>query len=471
MIDFLSRQTVFLSIRLLIPLAEWLRSSILKMYRAFPFKSVLDYFYLRSSTLQFLFAYQLNPAETNNKPTFELTAQHLARIASFELEELSVRTADGFLLTMHHVQSSNAKSKNKNKNKNKSKSKTNNDKAQVLIIHALMQSSNTFLLGGSTSLVAVLLNAGYDVWLGNCRGNMYSEKHERYGVKDKRYWDFSIDELAKFDLPAMVNTIRVQDQTSSSSSSLVLLGFSQGSAIIAAALASKHIKTHDIAAFIALAPAIKVKGLSHNFLADLVQARSHLLLGNTSCLSSTLLWREFLSPKAFSALNVVAMEYLFGWHSRNISLDRRVQFFQHIFSNTSAKIVKHWFQIIACNDGIVSEYDDNNKNKSRSRSNQRHARTSSRPWLLSWLKNTDKNSEFEGKNEENLYDISAITCPIAVFAGSADHLIDPMYIQNKNSNCILTHIEEGYEHLDMIWGDSAHEKIFPKVVEVIDAVV
>ena len=61
--------------------------------------------------------------------------------------------------------------------------------------------------------------------------------------------------------------------------------------------------------------------------------------------------------------------------------------------------------------------------------------------------------------------------PSAHALESADHLIDPMYIQNKNSNCILTHIEEGYEHLDMIWGDSAHEKIFPKVVEVIDAVV
>ena len=84
---------------------------------------------------------------------------------------------------------------------------------------------------------------------------------------------------------------------------------------------------------------------------------------------------------------------------------------------------------------------------------------------------TNRFDELVRRENENAYDVSAITCPIAVFAGSNDHLIDPMYIQNNNTSCILTHIEEGYEHLDMIWADSAHKKIFPKIVEVVDALV
>ena len=467
MIDFLSRQAIFFSLRLLIPFAEWLRSSILKIYVVFPFKTTLDYFYLRSRTLQYLFAYQFNPAEKNDE-RLELTAEHLARIAGFKLEEVVVRTHDGFLLNMHHIQPRTEDSSGID-------SSSSSSKAHVLVVHALMQCSDTFLLGGSTSLVAALVNAGYDVWLGNCRGNKYSQRHERYAVNDKRYWNFSIDELAMVDLPAMVNAIRERTSPSTSSitahqcgHSLVLVGFSQGSAVIAAALASMNISTHDITAFIALAPPIKVKGMRHNFIADLVQARSKILLGNTSCLSSTLLWREFLSPKAFSNLNVTAMRYLFGWHNNNISPDRRVQFFQHIFSNTSTKVVNHWFQIIAHNDGILGEY----KNKKKCKSKQRHLWSSSRSfWWPSWLIGGNGIHRSQSDDAGNIYDVSCINCPIAVFAGSEDHLIDPMYIHNNNSSCILTHIEEGYEHLDMIWADSAHKKIFPKIVEIVNALV
>ena len=116
------------------------------------------------------------------------------------------------------------------------------------------------------------------------------------------------------------------------------------------------------------------------------------------------------------------------------------------------------------------------KNKN-SRSKLRHTWYSSRPWWPSWLveanRNNDKSEKLGGdEGYENIYHVSEITCPIAVFAGSEDHLIDPLYIQNNNASCcILTHIEKGYEHLDMIWADSAHEKIFPRIIEVIDALV
>jgi lysosomal acid lipase/cholesteryl ester hydrolase len=36
----------------------------------------------------------------------------------------------------------------------------------------------------------ILSDAGYDVWLGNARGNMYSRRHEYLTTHEKKFWNF-----------------------------------------------------------------------------------------------------------------------------------------------------------------------------------------------------------------------------------------------------------------------------------------
>lgn len=57
------------------------------------------------------------------------------------------------------------------------------------------------------SLAFTLADAGYDVWLGNYRGNKYSCKHQWLRPSQQEYWDFSLDEIAQEDLPACINYI------------------------------------------------------------------------------------------------------------------------------------------------------------------------------------------------------------------------------------------------------------------------
>lgn len=46
-------------------------------------------------------------------------------------------------------------------------------------------------------------NRGYDVWVGNTRGNRYSTNHTTLNPKkDHKFWEYSFQHMALFDIPA-----------------------------------------------------------------------------------------------------------------------------------------------------------------------------------------------------------------------------------------------------------------------------
>ena len=52
-----------------------------------------------------------------------------------------------------------------------------------------------------------LARAGYDVWVGNTRGNMYSNTHKFLDpeVQKKEYYNYTFKEIALYDIPAMID--------------------------------------------------------------------------------------------------------------------------------------------------------------------------------------------------------------------------------------------------------------------------
>ncbi len=89
-------------------------------------------------------------------------------------------------------------------------------KPAIFLQHGILDSADTWIMHYEEEAPAfILANAGYDVWLGNTRGNKYSREHQYlmpdYSGDKEEFFDFSFDEMAEYDVTANIDYIR--DQT------------------------------------------------------------------------------------------------------------------------------------------------------------------------------------------------------------------------------------------------------------------
>ncbi|XP_025265052.1 lipase 1 [Camponotus floridanus] len=118
-----------------------------------------------------------------------LGTPEMIREAGYPVETHVITTEDGYLLTLHRIPGGN-------------------DSLPVLLQHGFLSSSADWvILGRGKALAYLLADQGYDVWLGNFRGNIYSKAHISLSSSNSTFWDFSFHEMGIYDLPAMITFI------------------------------------------------------------------------------------------------------------------------------------------------------------------------------------------------------------------------------------------------------------------------
>ncbi|KAI6192020.1 Beta-MPP [Aphelenchoides bicaudatus] len=103
----------------------------------------------------------------------------------------------------------------------------------------------------------IFADNSFDVWLGNLRGNIYAQDHIDPNKKLEDFWNFSWDDMAEHDLPAMFD--KIEEVTGQKK--VWYLGHSQGVTIMLARLSTDPEFHKRLHAVFALAPVAKVKNI------------------------------------------------------------------------------------------------------------------------------------------------------------------------------------------------------------------
>ena len=110
------------------------------------------------------------------------------------------------------------------------------------------------------AIAFVLSRAGYDVWMGNNRGNIDSKKHVSLDPSGPDFWDFDFEEMGLYDVPAFIDFILKTTEGKNKIGKLAAyIGQSEGTTqfFIGASLKPDYYK-EKVNLFVAMAPIVRL---------------------------------------------------------------------------------------------------------------------------------------------------------------------------------------------------------------------
>ena len=163
--------------------------------------------------LFYLLIFQIIYVEYSEKIDLSTYYKTFIQNHGYKLEVHEVTTADGYILSLWHLLPKTTKNTTK----------------VAYFQHGLADTAWCFFQLDSKSLPFLLIKEGYDIWLGNSRGNNFSLKHKTKDPKNKKsgFFEFTIDDYVKYDLPSTIKYIK----SKTGGKKMSYIAHSQGSTI------------------------------------------------------------------------------------------------------------------------------------------------------------------------------------------------------------------------------------------------
>jgi lysosomal acid lipase/cholesteryl ester hydrolase len=291
-------------------------------------------------------------------------------------------------------------------------------------------------------------DAGFDVWLGNFRGNTYGSRHVNLTTSQHAFWEFSWDEMAKYDLPAMIDYVLEH----TGQTELYYMGHSEGTMTAFAHLSESPDFTSKVKRFFALGPVATVKhigGLLH-YIAPFTNELEWLvdMIGINDFLPNNWFMKLIAKYVCGNAdLNILCDDVLFligGANSHQLNKTRVPVYMAHTPAGTSSQNIIHFGQGVI--SGLFQMYNYGEKGNVKHYGEQH-------------------------RHSPPIYDIAKVTVPTYLFWGELDILADPTDIKDSIIP-YLPNLQGDYSfadfnHLDFIWGLNAGGDVYSKILSII----
>ncbi|KAG6459451.1 lipase 3 [Manduca sexta] len=369
----------------------------------------------------------------------------LVKKYGYPIEMHNVTTPDGYILGMHRIR--HGRDANNVPDENK---------PVIFLMHGIVSSSADWvIMGPGAGFAYILAEAGFDVWMGNARGNFYSRTHVRLNpdaILNTNYWKFSWDEIGNIDLPTMIDYVLVKTNRQR----LHYVGHSQGTTAFFVMNSLRPVYNDKIISMHALAP---VAYMAHNrntlllFMApmanDVEKISSLMGIGELLPNNAIMSWAGQNLCMDESTFQPVCSNILFligGWNVEQLNKTMMPVIFGHSPAGSSVRQFVHYGQGIA--DKGFRRFDHG------SRMANRKAYGSRRP---------------------PNYDLSKVTAPVFLHYSFNDPLAEVQDVERlfrelgRPVGKFLVPLP-AFNHIDYIWAINAKELIYDRVINLVRAV-
>lgn len=373
-------------------------------------------------------------ARQENNEDALLNATQLAQKYQYPIEEHTITTDDGYILTVFRMPP-------------KKLVRDVQKRPVVFLMHGVLGSADDWLLmGPGKSLAYMLSDAGYDVWLGNARGNKYSRRHVSKSPAVWDFWQFSNDEIALHDLPSMIDyALEISQQEK-----LYYIGHSQGTTAFFALTATRPEYNNKIIMMYALSPMVymsNVRSPLFRMIAPTSQFQQRLktqfgygaftpskelihTIGGVLCES------EIGCKKVCSNLNfVMAGVNVDGMDANMLPIVMR-----HLPAGTSTKVIRQYGQGVASQEFRRFDYG------------------------------AEMNQQAYGTQEPPKYDMTMVQAPVTLYYSTEDWLAHPQDVMRLQKE--LPNVTEAYKvpvdhfsNMDFQFSTKAPEVVYTRIIE------